>query len=140
MKKIARITRITAKDFFNKLREKSPILCKKLNKEVEISLLFLKHINWESKQREIREIVLRLITICSIEEILETWKISERRSSESFIYYKLEKEKNWEIFCLILSENKKNWIIKLLSSFIFDKGFYTNKKSSSQGLSLAEAH
>ena len=118
MKKVVKLTRISAKRYFKQLRAKSPILCTVLNKEVQITTIYFQHISWKSKVRKIKEVVLRLLMINLIDEILEKWKLSEKREKEKFIYYEIQYKIEWEVFCLVLSEMKKTWSLTLFSSFI----------------------
>ena len=135
MKNITKITRITTKRFFNELRKKSPIFCNELNSQIKITKLFFDHINWSSKNRGIKDVIIRLLTISLIEEILKKWKLSEIRENSFYKYHEIQFIIEWEIFCLILSETKKNWIITLLSSFVI----FQNKKSSSQDVSSSSS-
>lgn len=128
MKKLAKIIRISAKESFKNLRNGWPIFCKELKREIYITRVFFDHINWRSKEREIKEIILRLSTISLIQKILIKWKIREIRESEKFKYYWIKYKTEWEIFNLILSKKINWWKTILLSSFI------ENKKSSSQDL------
>ena len=73
MKTIAKITRISSKRLFQDLKSKSPIFCKKLNKWIKVWNLFFNHINWSSKTRWTKDIILRLLTIPLINEIINKW-------------------------------------------------------------------
>ena len=127
MKDIANIIRISIKKEFKKLRNKSPIFCNSLNQKVFINNLYLKHINWDSKDRGLKDVISRLPIINLIDDILKSWKLTEKRTEKWFTYYRIERKIEWIIFCLIISETK-NKNLTLLSSFAI-----TKKISSSQG-------
>lgn len=128
MKDIAKIIRVSIKKEFKKLRNKSPLFCNSLKKNIRIDKLYLDHINWRSKQRELKDIISRLPIINLIEEIFQEWFLKETRIRNWFTYHKIQLEIWWIDFSLVISESK-NWNFTLLSSFAD-----TRKKSSSQDL------
>ena len=79
MKNLAKIIRISVKKEFKKLRDKWSIYCHSLQKEIFINNLYLKHINWDSKDRELKDIISRLPIINLIEDILKNWILKETR-------------------------------------------------------------
>ena len=122
MKHILRIIRISSKKWFKLLKEKAPYKCSGLNKEIEITNIFLKHISWYKKPREIKDIIVRLWMINLIDDILLNWEIIEKRENWKYewkIYnftYKVSLKLSWIRFILVVWENKKNKLI-LLSCF-----------------------
>jgi hypothetical protein len=77
MQHILRIIRISSKKWFKLLKEKAPYKCSELNKDIEVTNIFFKHISWHKKQRDIKEIIIRLWMINLIDDILLKWEISE---------------------------------------------------------------
>jgi len=118
MKQIAKITRITTKKYFDDLKKKSWFFCNAINKKIKITWIYLNHINWRDRDRNVKEIVLRLLTIILVEDILKFWKLYETRKEKDFIYYRIHFEFKWEIFCIVLSEKKETSDIFLFSSFV----------------------
>ena len=123
MKKLIKLVRLSSKKAFLKLRNIWNIYCPDLNKDFNITNLFLKHISWSSKNRKIRDVIERLSCINLIEEISERWKLIETRIEpqiEWYIYkhsYKINLTiKNIDFF-MILWE-RKNWEIILISIFL----------------------
>ena len=116
--KIIKVTRLSAKKHFKRLRGKSPIFCTALDKKIDITNTYLKHIDSNSKIRKVEEIILRLLMMDLINEVLLKWELTETRNEEDFIYYRIEYTIEWELFCLILSEIKNTNKIILFSSFI----------------------
>ena len=120
MKKIAKITRVAIKRAYNQLKDKQPLFCKSLNSDVKITRLYLNHINWSAKKRNLKEVVLRLLTVILVEEILEKWELVETRKTEEYEYYWIKHETDWEIFRMVLSKRIWSKNIYLLSTFVQD--------------------
>jgi len=125
MKKLIQIIRISSKEWFSKLKNKSPIFSDKLSKNIYITHTFYNHISWYKKVRPIREIIERLSIINLIEKIIKIWEITEIRENQKFeksLFFK----KTYKIvlniknidFKIIVWE-KKNWKIIALSCFIW---------------------
>jgi hypothetical protein len=124
MKRLIKIVSISAKQWFKNLREKWPIYCKSIDKNFEITNLYLRHISWNTvKKRETKEIIERLSMINLIEKISKKWELVETREEvkiEKFIYkfsYKVSLKLNNFTFKIVLWE-KINWWIVLISSFV----------------------
>ena len=80
MKKLIRIVRLSSKEWFKNLRKKWSIYCNSIDRHFIVSNLFLNHISWSSKKRELRDIIERLSTINLIEKIADKWILIEERS------------------------------------------------------------
>ena len=128
MKKLVKIIRISAKEWFKKLRKEWLIYCSAINKKFSIWNIFLNHISWSSiKKRSIREIIERLSIINLVEGIALEWVVVEERGNlifEKTKYfvksYKILLEIRWVKFYLIIWE-KKNWDTVLISCFLKNK-------------------
>lgn len=118
IQKIQKITRISARKSFKILREKWPIFCNALNTKIFVTNTYFDHIYGKSKVRQTEEIILRLLMINLIDDILEKWKIVEKRENDHFIYFEIQYKFKWEIFCLVISNIKKSWKFILFSSFL----------------------
>jgi len=124
MKKLVKLIRLSSKEAFRKLRNLWEIYSINLWKSFTVSNLFLNHISWSSKNREISDIIERLSSINLVELVSEKWELVETREN---IYienrrffqktYKLKYSlKDFEFF-LILWE-KSDWKIILISIFL----------------------
>ncbi len=124
MKDIIKIVRISSKEWFKNLRNRSPIFCTSLNKSFNVTNVFLRHISWNTiKKRELKEIISRLSSITLIEKISSNWKLVEIRKNvivEKKSFFKFTYKIWFTIqnvrFYIILWE-KKNWKIVLISTF-----------------------
>lgn len=122
MQHILRIIRISSKKWFKLLKEKAPYKCSELNKNIEITNIFLKHISGHRKPREIKDIIVRLWMINLIDDILLNWEIIEKRENWKYewqVYnftYKISLKISWIIFILVIWQNKSDKYI-LLSCF-----------------------
>jgi hypothetical protein len=122
MKHILKIIRISAKKWFKLLKEKAPYKCNELNKNIEITNIFKKHISWYQKQRTTKEIIIRLWMINLIDDILKEWKIIQKRKNGKYewkIYdftYRIWLNISWIDFITVIWETKSKKYI-LLSCF-----------------------
>jgi hypothetical protein len=122
MQHILRIIRISSKKWFQLLKEKAPYKCSELNKNIEVTNIFFKHISWHKKPRDIKEIIIRLWMINLIEDILLKWNISEKRENIKYEWkffiksYKIIYKLNWVIFKIVIWKKENNEYI-LLSCF-----------------------
>ena len=100
MRKIWKITRVAVKRAFKKLRNQEKLFCNALNNDILVTKLYLNHINWNAKKRDLKEVILRLLTVILVEEILEKWILEENRNDEKkFEFYDFEKnDKNFKNF------------------------------------------
>ncbi len=69
MKHFVKLIRLSSKEAFLKLRSLGKIHCKAIEKDFIVTNLFLRHISWSSKNREIHDIIERLSCINLIEKI-----------------------------------------------------------------------
>ena len=122
MQHILRIIRISSRKWFKLLKEKAPYKCSELNKEIEVTNIFLKHISWYQKQRTTKEIILRLWMINIIDDILLNWKIIQEKENVLFEWksflksYRLELKIKWIHFIVVIWKKEDNIHI-LLSCF-----------------------
>ena len=140
MKDIIKITRISAKESFKKLRENWPYFCSELNIWIKISNLFLNHISWYWRKRTLKETILRLLIIPLIGIILKDWDIDEKRWEckiewrDYISTYRIKLKISEKIFTLIIWKRLNEKEIEehvLISSFIDHKNYI--KKRPSQG-------
>lgn len=68
-KKLVKLVRLSSKEAFLKLRNIWPIFCLAINKNFEVTNLFLRHISGSSKNRELFDIVERLSCVNLVEKI-----------------------------------------------------------------------
>lgn len=143
MKDIVKITRISAKESFKKLRENWPYFCDELNKNIKISNLFLNHITWYWRKRTLKETILRLLIIPLIDIILKNWNIDEVRWEVKIEWkkylstHRVKLKISEKVFTLIVWERLNEKEIKefvLISSFIDHKNFINTKKKIISGL------
>lgn len=122
MQHILRIIRISSKKWFKLLKEKAPYKCSELNKKIEITNIFLKHISGHRKQRDMKEIIIRLWMINLIDDILLKWIITEERKNIKYEWkyflnsYKISYKLNWIIFIVVIWKKEEEKHI-LLSCF-----------------------
>ena len=118
IQKIQKLTRISSRKAFKILREKWPIFCPVLKTDIKITNTYFDHIYWKSKVRQTEEVILRLLMINMVDDIIENWKIAEKRENWDFIYYEIQYKFKWEVFSLVISNIKKNWKFILFSWFL----------------------
>lgn len=123
MKKLIKVVRVSAKEWFIKLRDKWEIYCKAIDNNFIVSNLFFRHISWASKNRKIREIIERLSIINLVEKIWTKWELVELRKNiiieennykESYkikFYYK-------KIDFYIILAKREDCSIVLISAFL----------------------
>jgi len=122
MQHILKIIRISSKKWFKLLKEKAPYKCSELSKNIEVTNIFFKHISWHRKQRDIKEIIIRLWMINLIDDILLKWKISDERENVKYEWkfflksYKIIYQLNWVIFKIVIWKKEEDKYI-LLSCF-----------------------
>jgi len=81
MKKLVKLIRLSSKEAFRKLRNLWEIYSINLWKSFTVSNLFLNHISWSSKNREISDIIERLSSINLVELVSEKWELVETREN-----------------------------------------------------------
>lgn len=123
-KKLVKLVRLSSKEAFLKLRNIWPIFCLAINKNFEVTNLFLRHISGNATKRWIEEIIYRLTSINLIEKISENWDLIETRENIIIEWHRKFKKSykiNYKIsdidFFLILWE-KEDWKIILISVFL----------------------
>ena len=122
MQHILKIIRISSKKWFKLLKEKAPYKCSELNKEIQVTNIFQRHISWYQKQRTTKEIIVRLWMINLIDDILTKWKIIQKRENWKYewkIYdftYRVLLKISWIDFIAVIWETKTQKFI-LLSCF-----------------------
>ncbi len=124
MQKLVKLVRLSSKEAFIKLRDLWYIYCKDLDKSFKVTNLFLNHISWSSKNREINDIIERLSSINLIEKISCFWRLVEIRKdiiieNRRFFQqtFKIKYRINKFDFSIILWE-KNGWEIILISIFL----------------------
>lgn len=125
MKKLVRLVRLSSKEAFRKLQLLWYIDCSTINKKFKVTnYLFLRHISWSSKWREINDIIERLSSITLIEKISQEWILIEKRENifvekTKFFTktYKIKLKLSDFDFFIVLWEKKDNEII-LISIFL----------------------
>ncbi len=126
MKKLVKLVRLSSKEAFKKLRNNWEIECDCIWRSFSVTNLFLKHISWSSKKREIDDIVERLSCINLVEKISNNWQLIEERENITIdkkrFFQKTYKVKivlkEFEFF-LVLWEKKDNSIILISIFFNF---------------------
>jgi len=63
MERLVKIVRMSSKVAFINLRDLCPIFCSCLWENIRVTNIFLRHVSWSSKKRNIFDIVKRLSTI-----------------------------------------------------------------------------
>ncbi len=123
MKKIVKLVRLSSKEAFLKLRNLWEINCYAIWKSFRVTNLFLKHISWTAKNRQLREIIERLSSINLIEKISCNWELVETREYIKIEWKNFKKsykirfiKQNIEFF-IVLWE-KENLKIILISVFL----------------------
>ena len=122
MDHILRVIRISSKKWFKLLKERSPYICNKIENNVKITNIFLKHISWYKKPREIKEIIIRLWMMNLIEDILQNWNIVEKRDNVKYEWkiftetYKISYLEKW-IYFIVIIWKKDEWDYILLSCY-----------------------
>lgn len=124
MKQLVKLVRLSSKEAFKKLRSSKKIYCKDLNKTFKVTNLFLRHISWRSKNRELRDVIERLSSINLIEKIWNEWDLIEVRDNIVIEWYK-KFDKSYKIklitsnieFFIILWEKSTSEVI-LISVFL----------------------
>lgn len=124
MKKLVKLVRLSSKEAFLKLRNIWPIYCSVIKNNFEVTNLFLRHISWSSKNREIYDVIERLSCISLIEKISFNSSLVEIRENVTIENKRFFKKtfkvksslKDFDFF-LILWE-KENWKIILISIFL----------------------
>ena len=121
----ASLSKISAKKIFKNLRTNSPIFCNALNKEIQITKLFLQHILFPQNRRNLKETTERCLVVPFIDHILENGIISEAREKENTKYYKITLKVKKHIICIIVVKTKSRYLH--LSCFL-EKHYPNNKK------------
>jgi len=89
MQKLLKLIRLSTKESFILLREKSPLLCHSLKENIKVTKIFHNHIRFGNKPRNKEEVIKRLLIIPLISRILKEGKLLESRKKEKNHYYKI---------------------------------------------------
>jgi len=124
--RFSKIIRISSKEWFINLRERSPIYCASINEEFFVSNLFLRHISGNANKRDMIEITERLSIINLVQKISKEWILVEVRENikiEWYDYkksYKIKWTEKWIDFFIILAKrlNDQNVLISIFLNFL----------------------
>ncbi|MDP3975789.1 MAG: hypothetical protein Q8P95_02630 [bacterium] len=114
MNKLLKLAKVTARQAFKSLRERSPLYCTALGQEVYVGRTFFQHISF-AKKRTRREIIERLLIIPCVEEILTSGVLTEKREKSGESSFRIDYLKSNYAFSVIVLKSEGRHI--LLSCF-----------------------